>query len=104
MNESMACVYVLNSTKRISRTYVGSTHKNNPAPRIQAHNAGKVRSTKAYIPWNLVAVEQYDTYTEARKRELFLKSGVGKKWLKNNVIKKLDSNAERCRSGRTGLS
>jgi len=49
---------------------------------MKAHNAGKVRSTKAYRPWKVVYAEQYDLYSEARKRELFLKSGAGRKWLK----------------------
>lgn len=30
-----------------------------------------------------VATELFNDYTEARKREIFLKSGVGRQWIKN---------------------
>ena len=46
------------------------------------HNAGKVRSTKLGVPWKLMHTERYNTYTEARKRELFLKSGRGRELIK----------------------
>lgn len=45
--------------------------------RINKHNNGKVRSTKAYKPYELVYKEQFNDKTEARKRELYLKSGEG---------------------------
>ena len=53
------------------RHYVGFT--NDVDARLQKHNAGDVRSTKAYRPWNLLYTESYNDKTSARKRELFLK-------------------------------
>jgi len=38
-------------------------------------------STKNFLPFKLVLKEQYNDYREARKRELFLKSGFGRKFL-----------------------
>jgi putative endonuclease len=75
----MAFVYILfsNATQKF---YVGSTDRTVPA-RLGEHNAGKVRSTKSGKPWKLVASETHETYTDARKRESFLKSGVGRKWI-----------------------
>ncbi|MFC1558667.1 hypothetical protein ACFL40_04860 [candidate division KSB1 bacterium] len=29
--------------------------------------------------------EKFETYSDGRKREIFLKSGVGRKWLKENI-------------------
>ena len=70
----MPCVYIIKSIKT-NRLYIGSSHKNSPQERLMNHNAKKVRSTKFYAPWTLIIFEKYNTYTDARKRELFLKSG-----------------------------
>ena len=75
----MPHAYVLHSAT-CNRYYISSTK--NLSTRIKDHNAGKVHSTKAYRPWDVIYTEQYDSYSEARKRELFLKSGAGRKWLK----------------------
>ena len=79
----MAFVYVLYN-EEVERFYIGSTR--DMAKRIKDHWAGRVRSTKAYRPWKIVHTEEYESYSDARKRENFLKSGVGRKWLKKNVI------------------
>lgn len=42
--------------------------------RLATHNAGRVRSTKAFIPWRIVHVEKYDTRLAARERERLLKT------------------------------
>ena len=81
----MAYVYVLYN-KDYNRHYIGSTRDLDA--RIKAHRSGKVRSTKAYRPWDLVYQEKFDDYSEARKRELFLKSGVGRKWISENIQSK----------------
>jgi putative endonuclease len=46
------------------------------------HNNGENRSTKAYKPFVLIYTEQCWNRAEARKRERYLKSGVGKEFLK----------------------
>ncbi len=42
--------------------------------RLVAHNAGRVRSTRAFKPWHIIHVEKYPTRIEARKRERLLKT------------------------------
>ena len=71
-------VYILRSLKD-SECYVGLTAHINS--RLAYHNAGKVRSTKARIPFELLHKEAYATRAEARKREKYLKSyrGAGEK-------------------------
>jgi len=77
----MAVTYILFSKSK-NRFYVGSSRANNLVTRIKAHNSGKVRSTKSGRPWVEIAKELFGNYTDARKREIFLKSGVGRGWLK----------------------
>ena len=71
--------YVLRS-ERDGRLYVGST--SNLSKRIDEHNRGKVRSTKGRRPFSLVYREEYENKIMARKREIFLKSGQGRLFLK----------------------
>jgi putative endonuclease len=79
-------VYILWSI-RSKRTYVGQTEDIDN--RLQRHNAGYIRSTKAYRPWTLVHKELYLTRSEAMKRETWLKSSIGRKWIAE-FIKKLE--------------
>ena len=54
-----------------NQTYIGST--NNLRKRLQQHNSGKEKSTKRYMPWNLIYYEAYKTEELARAREKRLK-------------------------------
>ncbi|MEZ5003427.1 MAG: GIY-YIG nuclease family protein [Chitinophagales bacterium] len=72
-------VYVLKSTDNW-RFYVGMTSK--IERRLKEHNAGYTKSTKAYRPWDLVFFETFSTRIEARQREKYLKSGIGKEYIK----------------------
>jgi len=81
LNElTMACIYVLYSQSR-EVFYIGSSREKDSEKRIVAHNSGKTKSTKFGRPWIIIHDEQFPSYTEARKRELFLKSGVGRNWI-----------------------
>jgi putative endonuclease len=51
--------------------------------RLREHNSGKTRSTRFYRPWTMVFFESFGTRIEARKREKYLKSGIGKAFIKN---------------------
>lgn len=51
--------------------------------RLKTHNLGKVKSTKAFIKWELIHVEEFNTRIEARIREKYLKSAAGRRWRKN---------------------
>ena len=77
----MAITYILFSKSK-NQFYVGSSRANNLIVRIKAHNLGKVRSTKSGRPWVEIAKESFGSYTDARKREIFLKTGVGRGWVK----------------------
>ncbi len=50
--------------------------------RIKEHNNGRTKSTKGYRPWKLFFFEQHPNKVEARKRELYLKSGIGRTYIK----------------------
>ena len=79
----MFYVYVLRSIVK-GRRYVGMTKHLDR--RLREHNEGKNRSTKGFAPFELVYVEEFEERTEARKREKYLKSGVGREYL-DNILK-----------------
>ena len=74
----MYYAYVLKSELHGTR-YVGST--DNVSRRLGEHNAGRCRYTSGRRPWKLISQEDFKTRAEAMKREVFLKSGQGRKWL-----------------------
>ncbi|MCF6212991.1 MAG: GIY-YIG nuclease family protein [Flavobacteriaceae bacterium] len=55
---------------------------NNLQRRIRQHNLKQNKSTKPYIPWRIVYSESYNTRIEARNREKFLKTGIGRDYIK----------------------
>ncbi|MEK7191931.1 MAG: GIY-YIG nuclease family protein [Patescibacteria group bacterium] len=75
-------VYVLESKKKHG-WYIGSTK--DMRKRILAHNAGKNKSTKHGIPWKIIYCEIGASKEDARAREKYLKSGMGRKYLKNRL-------------------
>ena len=72
-------VYAIISKNR-NYIYVGLT--SNLEERIQKHNNGREKTTRAYRPFELIYSENHPTREEARKREKYFKSGVGKEFLK----------------------
>jgi putative endonuclease len=83
----MCTVYVLWS-KRLRKRYVGSTR--DLPKRIKEHNRGSNKFTKGGIPWLLVYQEHFAQYRDARRREIFLKTGAGRAWLNKVVRDKLE--------------
>jgi putative endonuclease len=75
----MYYVYVLKSQVDGS-LYKGYTK--NLQNRIKEHNQGKSTYTASRKPWEIVYVEEYSTSTEAIKRERYLKSSAGRRFLK----------------------
>ncbi len=76
----MGCyVYILYSHK-FNRTYTGQS--DNLEDRLDYHNSGRVRSTKAYIPWELIYSEKFNTRAEAMKREKWFKTTKGRMQIK----------------------
>lgn len=78
----MFYTYVLQSEKD-NHWYTGTT--NNLQKRFKQHNSNEVRSTKNRGPFQLMYYEgclnQYDAYA----REKYLKSGMGKRYIKNRL-------------------
>ncbi|MEZ4156810.1 MAG: GIY-YIG nuclease family protein [Candidatus Paceibacterota bacterium] len=75
----MFTVYVLKSLKNGKR-YVGYTSKQ-ASVRLQEHNSGSNKFTRENKPFKLILEEKYGDKKEAMKREKFLKSGQGRKFL-----------------------
>lgn len=75
----MPTLYVLRSLKD-NRTYVGSS--DNFDRRFKQHNSCRVKSTKHRIPFEVLFTEEFETIQEAKKRELYYKSGAGRRKLK----------------------
>ncbi len=76
------CTYAIRSLKR-KYIYVGIT--NNPTRRIFAHNAGYNKTTRPYRPFDIILLEEYQNRNDARTREKYLKSGIGKEYLKSII-------------------
>src|SRR5690242_15793718 len=55
--------------------YIGISEE--PASRLAQHNQGLSKWTSRHRPWDLVHVEPYANYAEARKREIALKKQKG---------------------------
>jgi len=81
----MITVYVIASLT--DQTWYTGMAKN-AEDRLQEHNHGKNRFTKGHRPWKIIYAEQHPDWSSARKREKYLKSSAGKKWL----LKYLKSN------------
>ena len=75
----MFYVYVLKSLKN-SKRYIGYTNKI-PKERLIEHNSGSNKWTRVNKPFKLVYKEIFNDKTIAIKREKFLKSGQGRKFL-----------------------
>ena len=79
----MHYTYVLKSKVR-NYIYVGMTSDIERG--LSEHNDGQNKTTRPYRPFDLLLKESYPTRIEARLREKYLKSGVGKEWIKENYI------------------
>lgn len=75
-------VYVLESTKDNS-WYIGQT--SDLKDRLKKHNSKQVLSTKSKSPYKLIYFEGYLHRADAMRREKYLKSGAGRKKLKDRL-------------------
>lgn len=81
-DNDMQYVYVIRSTKD-GKWYTGCT--NDLRKRFSEHNDGKVTSTKGRGPFELIYCEGSLNPSDAYAREKYLKSGMGKRYLKNRL-------------------
>jgi putative endonuclease len=79
----MFYIYVLHS-KKDNNLYIGYT--GNLKQRFKCHQDGGVLSTKHRRPLELVYYEAYINDLDAKKREVFLKSGSGHRFLNKQLL------------------
>jgi putative endonuclease len=65
--------------------YIGIT--NDLQRRLQEHRSGSSKGGQIIGDFELMHSEEFSDYSSARKREKFLKSGQGRKWIKESLIK-----------------
>lgn len=85
MNPVRPCwfyTYVLKCEKT-GTFYTGTT--NNLERRSEQHNRGEVYSTKNKLPVKLVYFEACLNKDDAYRRERYLKTGMGKRYIKNRI-------------------
>ena len=87
-NSTMNYVYVLMSEKD-GKFYTGST--NDLKRRLDEHNSGKVEATKRRKPFSLIYYEACIPEKDARQPEKYLKSGMGKKYIKDRLKNYLEN-------------
>jgi len=80
----MYSVYILQS-ERNGSYYVG--YSEDVVRRLELHNAGKIKATRYRRPYRLVYQEIYQTETEARQREYYIKSQKSKKFIEGLIGK-----------------
>jgi putative endonuclease len=78
----MYYTYVLKS-KKDNLLYIG--YSEDLRKRIETHQKGKATATKYRRPIDLIYYEAYLNKIDAKKREIFLKSGSGHKFLKKQL-------------------
>jgi putative endonuclease len=78
----MFYTYILKS-KKDGKLYTGSTK--DLRKRLSQHLKGECLTTKSRGPFILIYYEACLIEEKARSRELFLKSGMGKRYLKNRL-------------------
>jgi putative endonuclease len=78
----MYYVYVIKSLKDY-QLYTG--YINNLKRRFEEHNKGLVFSTKRRLPFELVYYEASISEKDAKAREKYLKTGMGKRYTANRI-------------------
>lgn len=79
----MYFVYILHS-KKDDKLYIG--YSKDLKNRFSLHINGKVASTKNRRPLELIYYEAYQNRLDAKKREVFLKSGSGHRFIKKQLV------------------
>lgn len=67
--------------------YTGTT--NNLKKRLEQHDKGRVKYTKDKLPLELVYFEACLNKDDAYRRERYLKTAIGKRYIKNRIKKGL---------------
>jgi putative endonuclease len=75
-------MYYAYAIKSIEKNYIYVGLTNNPHRRIGEHNGHKEKTTRKFAPFKILLIEEFSTRIQARQREKYLKSGIGKEFLK----------------------
>lgn len=78
----MSHVYIIKSIEGL--IYVGSTTDLNK--RLYQHQNKLAGWTKRGNDWKLIYSEEFEDYSDARKRELWFKTGKGREYIKANIL------------------
>ncbi len=76
--------YIIQS-KQNGRYYIGFSV--DLEKRVEKHNAGGTASTRPYRPWELVYFEEFETKTEALKREKEIKKKKSRNYIEKIISK-----------------
>jgi len=80
-------VYILHNYSK-NFLYVG--YSENLKQRISSHNNGKNKSTKAFVPLEVIHYEAYRNKSDAKRREEYLKTTKGKTTLRTMLKEYFD--------------
>jgi len=79
----MEClVYIIQNPR--GKIYIGQTH--DVRKRLVDHNESSTGYTSKYRPWKLIYSEKLASRRMAMAREKYLKTGVGRDWIKREVL------------------
>jgi putative endonuclease len=78
-------IHKVYAIKSINRNYIYVGMTNNLDERLNRHNKGWDKTTSSYAPFRLLYEESFDDRASARIKEKYLKSGVGKEFLKSLI-------------------
>ena len=76
-------IYVIES--KTGLRYIGQTE--NLEKRIDQHNSKLSTWTKRDTEWKIIYTEEYSSRKEVIIRERYLKSGQGRQWLKEKLLR-----------------
>ncbi|MFA7228782.1 MAG: GIY-YIG nuclease family protein [Melioribacteraceae bacterium] len=76
-------MYNVYAIKSLARNYVYVGLTDNLVERLKRHNSGGNKTMAPYAPFELIFQEECANRKSARLREKYLKSGIGKEFLKS---------------------
>ena len=83
MTQEKVTLYIIRGIST-GKNYVGIT--NTVERRLAGHRSGRTKGGQIIGTFELIHTEEFDDYLSAREREVFLKSGKGRNWIKSNLV------------------